>query len=645
MRENATNMKTKTISIGITVFLYTFFHISATRAETLPPIIISEIQITGGDGHTNNEFIRLSAADSDPVTLTGFKIIQTKFSEKKSICSDETLVPTGKFAAKSIPGNGSLLIAHPEYEGTDVVDIFYAKSNTLTESTMRISLLDESGNLITKKDVGTRCEAEQQTDPIPPGISDVPPATDSGIKTVRLNEIFPNPSAKGDTGEFIELYNSGHDPIDLSDWTILDAAALKKKSGGATVPASAKITFPSGTTIEAGGYSLITDTANGFHLSINNTNETLTLFDKQGTLIDSMSFVKSAENVSLNYTPAGWRGGAPTPGSANRLNSLPATDEKVPKKGYKGMPIGFSAKGSDADGDTLKYTWDFGDGHKSYKEKTSHTYEENGAYTVTLKTTDSKEDILETFIIEITSYSRPKIRITSLVPNPEGRDTDNEWVMLENREKKTINLKGFGIATGWKNLVNHPIREDFFIGPKQGRRLTRAHSLFTLPNQKGKIELRAPDGKVVQKIKYKLEKSAAEDIVYSKAKGRRWEWHEEKPTEEKEEKESLAVSDTDENAVVAEEETPLEEAVPPIEESAKKQVLGAKTSHADDSEKFMPLLNYGTRVKIPSNISLAFDETDDVPPLLSQEHYAISFAKESLSELNAALNELLHNAR
>jgi PKD repeat protein len=645
-------MKTKTILIGIAVFLYASFPISAAQAVTPPSIIISEIQISGGAGHTNNEFIRLSTTDSDPVALTDFKLIQTKFSEKKLSCSDETLVPTSKFAAKSIPGNGSLLIAHPEYEGTDVVDIFYAKSNMLTENTMRISLLDERGNPIAQKDVGTRCEAEQQTDPIPPSVSDTPPIppppsppipdstvpspplpTEARPISIRLNEVFPNPSAKGDSGEFIELYNSGTEPTDISGWILRDAT----KTG--------KYTFSPNTLLAAAAYLAVTDQS--FRLSLNNSNESISLFDSADTLIDSVHYEKTKDDVSLNYTAAGWRGGTPTPGTANILNNLPETREKVPKKGFRGAPVVFSATGKDADSDTLKYTWDFGDGHKSYKAAPSHKYAENGAYIVTLKTTDGKEDILETFTIEIRSYRPPEVRITSLMPNPAGRDTDHEWILIKNRDKKTINLKGFNIATGWKNLVNHPIREDFILKPKQEVRLTRTHSLFTLPNQKGKVELRAPDGTVLQKIRYKLEKSAAENSIYSKAKGKRWEWQEEELEKDQIGKEILPVSDTDENEATPDEEAPLEEAALPIGEDSQKKVLGEKTSQTEDTrEKFMQLLSYGTRVRIPDGISLTFDETaDDAAPLPSREHYAVSFAKESFSEINSVLNELLSNAR
>jgi hypothetical protein len=137
-------------------------------------------------------------------------------------------------------------------------------------------------------------------------------------------------------------------------------------------------------------------TDQSFKLSLNNANETVSLFDSSETLIDAVRYEKTKRGISLNYAPSGWRGGRPTPGTRNILNNLPETKERIPKKGYRGVPIVFHARGRDIDGDTLKYVWDFGDGHKSYKAETSHAYEKNGVYAVTLATTDGAEDTTET---------------------------------------------------------------------------------------------------------------------------------------------------------------------------------------------------------------------------------------------------------
>ncbi|MBO3677530.1 PQQ-dependent sugar dehydrogenase [Streptomyces sp. NEAU-YJ-81] len=49
----------------------------------------------------------------------------------------------------------------------------------------------------------------------------------------------------------------------------------------------------------------------------------------------------------------------------------------------------FTAKATDADGDQLKYAWDFGDGATSTEQNPSHTYDKNGTYTATVTATDA----------------------------------------------------------------------------------------------------------------------------------------------------------------------------------------------------------------------------------------------------------------
>lgn len=440
---------------------------------------------------------------------------------------------------------------------------------------------------------------------------------------LRFNELFPNP--KNEADEFIELYNKSDAPVRLEHWKIKDKTKTVLLSADDSVPPHALFLIPKAAS----------------EIELNNSDERITLIDPTDTLIDEVCYGKTKEGVSLNYTPGGWRGGTPTPGAANQLNTLPETKEKVPKKGYRGVPVAFDARGQDADGDPLKYTWNFGDNHKSYKGKTSHTYEKTGTYPVTLTTTDGSDDVVETFTLKIESFPEPDVRITALVPNPSGKDTENEWILLENRGKKAVDLKGFGIATGWKKLANHPIRESFVIAPKSEARLTREFSLFTLPNEKGRIELRAPDGKVLQDIKYKLEKSAEEDAVYFKKKGKRWAWRPGDNAVEPAAPGPIAEEDVETSETIPE-DTPSEPA--PVEEP-EKEVLGAAVVADTPNRNYLKLLNYGTGVALPPDITLSFpDSTTSLDGATEREHYAVTFVKAVFTDVNTALNELQNEA-
>ena len=48
----------------------------------------------------------------------------------------------------------------------------------------------------------------------------------------------------------------------------------------------------------------------------------------------------------------------------------------------------FSAEGTDPDGDTLRYEWDFGDGGKAFGAQATHRYTTPGTYNAKVTVTD-----------------------------------------------------------------------------------------------------------------------------------------------------------------------------------------------------------------------------------------------------------------
>jgi type 1 glutamine amidotransferase len=78
---------------------------------------------------------------------------------------------------------------------------------------------------------------------------------------------------------------------------------------------------------------------------------------------------------------------AQTANRAPRITSAAAT----PAAGY-GAPltVSFAAVATDADGDALTYSWNFGDGSTSTSQNPTHTYQQLGYYNPTLTVTDGK---------------------------------------------------------------------------------------------------------------------------------------------------------------------------------------------------------------------------------------------------------------
>lgn len=629
---------------------------SSTRASG-PDIIISSIALTN---NPDGGFIELYNLDSIEKDISSYRL-RTRNSNGKE--DSLRVLPKGS----KIPGHGYFLWAHSDSSYVDIADtvsgaslgdkyslaLFLPKTfdDVPIDSADWGSPSPFEGSARLPKDPPESNSFIQDISTLEWSVASIlTPTNSKGERyiqrehcsvraegdTILISEFLPNPEKE--IKEFIELYNPGDTSAALNGW--------KLKDKGSTLLLKDTSIAPHEYLIPEGSDSLSLNDSGG---------NTITLKDASGKTVDEACYTAAKDGVSLNRTASSWRGGTPTPGAANILNSLPVTKEKVPKKGYKGIPVAMTAKGKDADKDRLKYTWDFGDGHKSYKEETSHTYEKNGTYAVTLTVTDGSDDVIETFSIKIASYEPPDVRIVSFIPNPDGTDTDSEWILIENREKKkSADLKGFGIATGWKKLANHPIRESFVIPPKSSAKLTREYSLFTLPNEKGKIELRAPSGEVLQVIKYKLEKSAPEDAVYTKKKGERWKLG---PAPKK----PLPKPAT---ALVPETETieperiltegkppvPTEETLPlPDEEKempkpeAPSVIIHDDTMTKDpDQPELSDLLSYGLSLHLPKAIAYVPSEQVPVTPAAAVSETKGISADDFFTQINAQINAWLN---
>jgi len=147
----------------------------------------------------------------------------------------------------------------------------------------------------------------------------------SGIASaeVVINEMLPHAASdwyeNGEIGdmndEFIELYNSGDEEVDLSGYTLTDASY--RRSPGL-------YTFPQGSTIPSGGFLVVYSIESGVFQG--DGGDSIKLNDSSGIAVDEKSYEKApGGDVSLARIPDGgeWNlSSLPTPGEANRQAAM-----------------------------------------------------------------------------------------------------------------------------------------------------------------------------------------------------------------------------------------------------------------------------------------------------------------------------------
>jgi hypothetical protein len=140
---------------------------------------------------------------------------------------------------------------------------------------------------------------------------------------VVLNEVLAQPGAG--FPEFIELFNLSEVPVDVEGWSITELAGENVVTHTVTGTPSAAADLVAyddslTTTVPALGHLALK--FNGGSAYLNNTGDTITLFDGAGNQLDQYVYMTSLSGKSDARIPdgtGGWIDPVPTPGEANVL--------------------------------------------------------------------------------------------------------------------------------------------------------------------------------------------------------------------------------------------------------------------------------------------------------------------------------------
>ncbi|HRH33093.1 MAG TPA: lamin tail domain-containing protein [bacterium] len=501
-----------------------------------------------------NEWIELSSNSTTSFSLTNWMIEDGAGSKTRlsgNIGGSEPFIiiekPTG-----SLNNSGDIIILRNKI-GTIIDQVTYGDWNDGNVSDnaptigdpCSIALLPEIG-LNTNDSLEyaqTTTVTKGQTNIITPLAPEIEEENDVS-QDIVISEIFPNPigiDTEATEKEFIELYNTGNKPVDLSGWRIEigDKEYIYE--------------FPLSTIIESRNYFNVSGfraDAN-YNFKLDNEGTVIKLFQpEKQTPFQTVTYKKATEGQSwilVNENNLGankiWKWTSTPTLMGTNISVLP------PKVlfSYSGeMEVGKKIRFDSSDSDTgitpLTYTWNFGDQSTSTQANPEHTYKTTGTYDVslTLKNSFGSETVTKKLKIvassdtgvlgamitssedidsvSSTSSSDFNININEIFPNPTGKDDGQEWVEIINSGNKNLDLKNWHLGNKTKKGI---ALESIVIKP-QALYTISGRFLPTLGNSEDTISLFNPLGTKIDTIIYG---KAPENKSYSYVNGE-WQWSE-----------------------------------------------------------------------------------------------------------------------
>lgn len=360
--------------------------VSVLHAQEAPDVLINEIM------WAKAEYIELFNNDEEEVSLEGWYVSRQKPQVSGVDQAEEVIVTFG--ASDHIPARGYFLIESAE-SATEVASNKIKGSLGLLDGgvLLRLRAQDESvvdaagrtgtwfagennavGISMERGDSSSDGEAaeswhssggsvggrvgtpgEENSEPVAatptPTPSTAPTVTPSAVPIassspvvasystdIHINEFLPDPAGDDSTLEFIELFNSGHEDIDLSSWSLDDVA------GGGSAP----FVIPDGTVIGKQGFLTLYRTQT--KLAMNNDNDHVIFLSPGGITRDDVSYGDTTSGHSYNRVSDGSyvQSSTITPNSPNIITApstptpKPTVDAEEEKEGA--VSYDFSSK-------------------------------------------------------------------------------------------------------------------------------------------------------------------------------------------------------------------------------------------------------------------------------------------------------------
>jgi hypothetical protein len=293
---------------------------------------------------------------------------------------------------------------------------------------------------------------------------------------IVINEFVFDPQEGQD--EFVELFNNAAITVDLSGWKIEDGSETKTELRGSILPLNFfVIEKPSG--------------------KLNNDGDRIILYMASGTISDAVSYGKWDDgNIDDNAQVADYAGSL-----ARKVNGRDfdcdiedfLATEQITKAGSN--IIKQKQKADDAQSE------------KSFASNSSGSSANSSGAGMSQNNWQNNTTIFKSIIIN------------EIFPNPEGSDSDDEFIELKNIGSSSVFLKDWKISdsTSKKFIINQEIRPNSFLV------LKRKQTGIALNNTGGDlVRLYDADNNVVEEVLYVS--TAPEGASFSRSTENMFEW-------------------------------------------------------------------------------------------------------------------------
>lgn len=484
------------ILLAITLVTGIFFALPAWAA-TADHLVISQVQITGGPGKTDHDFVEIYNPTAQDINLGEFRLVKRSkngayddsikswdtgdiipargyYLWANSTFTDIAVLSNATTTAKLANDNGVAIRSGPEDTGVIIDSVAWGEAaNAFVEGAV-FAENPIAGKALERRpgagggnggDTNNNAEdfflqpashprnTESPAEPpiliLPPPPPPGPPPAPSGPPPppggggtaaflLEFSEILPNPKGNDAGAEWIEIFNAGSSEVDISKWYLDDGA------GSDSLPGRRAFRLGDGTKVFSGAYFSI-NIPRG-KISLNNNGDDIRLYDADKNLKLKIQYDdQGREGMSYARNSFGaWEWNeTPTPGSVNLF-------------------------------------------------------------------TDSEEQ-----------YS-DFLRISEIMPNPSGDDLDGEFIEIQNFGQDAADLTGWVVADPRKRYTIS--EDDFFdteVPPSGFIVLYREITGINLNNDGDEIKLFDPSGRLVNTVVFG---EGQEDMSYARNGDREFKW-------------------------------------------------------------------------------------------------------------------------